>query len=66
MSEHQEPYLTVTQPVSVLEDNAPPSIEEMKLLRRIRQASAQGRLIIVDCDAMVWYLVGKPENLRAY
>lgn len=66
MSEQQEPYITATLPIVALEDNSPPSTDEMKLLRRIRQARAQGRLLIVDCDAMIWYLVGKPENLRTH
>jgi hypothetical protein len=38
------------------------SRQEINLILRIRQAAEQGRMVLIDPDAMVWYLVGKMEN----
>jgi hypothetical protein len=37
---------------------------EMRLVLRLRQAAGQGRLLVVDADAMTWYLCGPPEHGR--
>jgi hypothetical protein len=35
---------------------------EMRLILRLRQAAGQGRLVVVDPDAMVWYFCGPQER----
>lgn len=35
---------------------------EMKLILRLRQAAGQGRLVVIDPDAMVWYMCGPQER----
>lgn len=37
---------------------------EMRLILRLRQAAGQGRLVVVDPDAMAWYLCGPQERSR--
>jgi hypothetical protein len=38
------------------------SKDERNLIMRLRQAAGQGRLVVVDPDAMVWYLCGPQER----
>lgn len=64
MSETQEPYITASvTPINICAEEVTPTLAELKLIRRIRQARAQGRMLLIDCDAMTWYLVGRRENI---
>ena len=63
MSDRQESYTAVVDPTWAAQ-NRPLRLTdaEVRLILRLRQAAGQGRLIVVDPDAMVWYLCGPQER----
>lgn len=60
------PY-TATYPVRGLvpgESETVPTPDELRLIRRLRQAAGQGRMLLVDPASMRWWLVGSVEHGR--
>jgi hypothetical protein len=63
MSERQEAY--------VIDDDAPDNalwvmrltVDERKLIKRVREAAMTGQPLWVDTDSMTWRALGRLENI---
>jgi hypothetical protein len=63
MSERQEGYSATVDPTWAAQQRPLRLTDaEMRLILRLRQAAQQGKLMVIDADAMTWYLCGPQER----